>query len=146
MDKKEKKKFDWLACRKPEDPSPEEKVEIRKTWDKLNRFVDAIQNGAQPDSDALHEGLDAVMYCMDRLRARRGAKVKTYLLESPEFGIALEYVRGGKGNEKRFIYSLMELTGSGRSTAYTDLEAMTPKAESVLNVIESLKNTKNSSN
>jgi len=140
---KEKDKFDWLACRKPEKPSLAEKAEIKKTWDKLKRFVDAVQNGVQPDSDALHEGLDAVMYCMDQLSARRGAKVKTYLLDSPEFGIALEYVSGGKGNEKPFVYRLMDETGCKMSTAYKDLERMTPKAESVLNFIASLKNSSN---
>ncbi|GEM_PF-4702388 len=143
MDKKEKNKFDWLACSKSKDMP---KVETRKKWDNLNRFVAAVQKGAQPDSDALHEGLDAVMYCMDQLSARRGAKVKTYLLDTPEFGIALKYVSGGKGNKKPFVYELMELTGLGFSTAYDDLERMTPKAESVLHVIASLEKMKNSSN
>ena len=125
--------YSWLDQRLVQ--GNEDKV---KTWHKLDRFVKSVQSSSTPETGDLIEGLGAVMYCMDRLSARRGPKaIKKPSVDSKEFKICLRYVKKII-NHGQAVSELADVIYKNQRTAEARLAEMKPRAEEVVAFMESL--------
>lgn len=105
----------------------------------LGRFLDCIQDGAQPDREALDVGIEACLLLAEKLKNRRGPKHrKRFAINTPQFSVALDYA-SNLIDYNEACERIAALSHCERRKAEKHLADMKPRAERTAKVIQSLK-------
>lgn len=106
----------------------------------LGRFLDCIQDGAQPDREALDVGIEACLLLAEKLKKRRGPTArKIFAIDTPQFGVALDYVNELIGYDEACERISTLCRSCERRTAERHLADMKPRAQRVARMVQSLK-------